>query len=213
MTDETNTTAPEQQEQPSGQQAGDSQSQDSTDWEARFKGLQRKYNALVETKSELETQLSDLTSTRDGLEKKLDTLSVEKDTLVTDNKRKFDELTERLTEREQELEKLASYQKKVQVARELGHPELIRVLDVVPDTTDEDALKESFKSIIELANDAVRQREDQLAEGISPGAAESDGTPMPTTEKGWLDYIESLPLGSDERARAYDTWFGTFGEG
>ena len=212
MTDDNNTT-PEQQEPTSGQQAGDNQSTDSTDWEARFKGLQRKYNALVEAKSELEAQLSDLTSAKDGLEKKLDTLSVEKDTLITDNKRKFDELTKTLTEREQELEKLSSYQKKVQVARELGHPELIRVLDVIPDTTDEDVLKDSFKSIIELANDAVKQREEQLAEGLSPGAADSDGTPMPTTEQGWKEYIEGLPLGSPERQKAYDTWFNTFGEG
>ena len=203
MSDEPNTT-PDQQDQTSGQQAGD---HPETDWESRFKGLQRKYNLLMETKSELEEQLTSLTSQREQLEKKADTLSVERDTLLSENQTKINELTRMLDEKDNSIKELSSYQKKVKIAKEMGHPELVRVIDSVPNTDDEDTIKDAFKAIIELTQDAVRYREEQLFEGQMPGGLDNDAPPLPTTERGWQDYVEKLPVGSQGRSDAMDAWF------
>jgi chromosome segregation ATPase len=210
MSDETNTT-PEQQDNSSpGQQAGDTQ---TTDWEARFKGLQRKYNALVEQHGDLESRIGSLSSEKEQLESRIDTLSTEKDSINSQNQSKIDELTQSLAEKEETLSKLTTFQKKVQIARDMGHPELVKVVDSVPDSDDEEVIKKHFKSILDLTSDLVKAREEQLSEGLSPGGVDSDGAPLPNTHEGWQELINDLPLGSRDRAKAQDQYFQWTREG
>ena len=119
MSDET-TTTPEQQDTTPAQQAGGNP---ADNWEARFKGLQTKYNVLVNANGELESQLADVTSKLEHYEKQLANMSVEKDSITNQHKNKIDELTSKLTEYEGNLSELKQYQLKVKVAREMGHPE------------------------------------------------------------------------------------------
>jgi predicted RNase H-like nuclease (RuvC/YqgF family) len=205
MADE-NTNTPEQQENnSSGQQDGGNQS--TTDWESRFKGLQRKYNTLMEADGVKDEQLSKLQAEKERLEKQVDQLSVEKDSLSKDNQTKIDELTSTLTEKEQELAELSQIQLKVEVANDLGHPELLQLIDAVPDTDDRDQVEKAMKSIIGFTKSQVEKREQQLTDGLMPGETSNDRTPKPETEEGWNDYIESLTLGSDEYNNAMDAYF------
>lgn len=205
MSDET-TNTPEQQAT-SGQQVSDNQSTDSTDWESRYKGLQRKYNTLVETKGELESRLTDLTSTKEHLEKQADVLSVEKDSLLKENQSKIDELTKALEEKDGKLSDLSKIQLKVQVANELGHPELLQLVDAIPSSDDPEVVKESMKTILGFTKAQIEKREAQLTEGLSPGETISERTPMPSTEQGWLDLIGRQSLGSDEYNKVMDAYF------
>jgi chromosome segregation ATPase len=205
MSDET-TNTPEQQ-QTSGQQVSDNQSIDSTDWESRYKGLQRKYNTLVETKGELEGQLSSLTSQREQLEREKDTLSIEKDSLLKNNQSKIDELIATLHEKDGKLSELSKVQLKVQVANELGHPELLQLVNAIPDSDDPEVIKESMKNILGFTKAQIEKREAQLTEGLSPGETTSERAPMPSTEQGWLDLIGRQSLGSDDYNKVMDAYF------
>jgi len=203
MSDET-TTTPEQQDTTPAQQAGGNP---ADNWEARFKGLQTKYNVLVNANGELESQLADVTSKLEHYEKQLANMSVEKDSLTNQHKNKIDELTSKLTEYEGNLSELKQYQLKVKVAREMGHPELVKVIDSIPNSEDEEAIKNAFKNILDLTSDFVKRREEQLIEGLSPGEAGGDESVLPASEQGWMDYIDSFQLGSKDRVKAQDQYF------
>jgi chromosome segregation ATPase len=191
----------------SGQQSDDNQSGGSENWEARFKGLQRKYNVLVETKGELDNQLADERAKREQIQKQLDTLSNEKESLTAENKKKIDELTASLNEKDQTLSELSYVQKKVKVANELGHPELLQLIETIPNTDDEERIKESMKTILGFTKSQIEAREQQITEGLSPGEAGGSEQPLPSTEEGWMEMIDKLPLGSDKRQEAMDAYF------
>ena len=203
MPDENNTNTPEQQEPSSGQQDGGSQ----TDWESRFKGLQRKYNAQLELDRERENELAELRAKVEKIEKQNGELAVQKDALMSENQLKIDELTRMLSEKEGTVKELSSYQKKVTIAKELGHPELIRVIDSIPNSENEDDIKKAFQDIVSLTQDLVKMREEQLLEGNSPGGVPNDAPVLPSSQEGWMDYVNKFPLGSNERQDAMDKWF------
>ena len=141
MTDETKT--PDQQDKtPDRQEDGDQQ----TDWEARFKGLQRKYNVLVDEQSALKERVTDMTSLKEQLEKDATKLSTEKDTLAADYDKQLNELNRLLSEKEQSVSKLTSFQQKVEIANEMNHPELVRVIDSIKDSTDPEEIRKYIPS-------------------------------------------------------------------
>ena len=187
----------------SGQPSDGSQ----TDWEARFKGLQRKYNLLVEQVSDKDDELAAVSSAKEQLEQQLNEVSVEKDTQLSEKDQKINQLTASLNEKELSVRELAAYQKKVDIVRELGHPELVKVINSVPNSDDEEVLKKAFMDIVELNQDVVQAREKQLLDGQSPGGMSNDAPPLPTTQSGWQEYVNKFPLGSDERKKAMDAWF------
>lgn len=204
--DDENTQAPGQQDDnnSSGQQDGGTQ---TTDWESRFKGLQRKYNTLMEAKGELEKQLEQALSKIETLEKTSNQLSVEKDSLLKENQTKIDELTQALNEKDQKLSELSQVQLKVKVANELGHPELVQLIDAIPNSDDPEQVKESMQTILGFTKAQIERREQQLTEGLMPGEANEGTMPQPTTEEGWLDLIDKYPLGSDEYNKAMEAYF------
>lgn len=201
---DTNTPGQQEQDNSSGQQDSGAQ---TTDWESRFKGLQRKYNTLMEAKGELEKQLEQAISKIETLEKASNQLSVEKDSLLKENQTKIDELTQALSEKDQKLSELSQVQLKVKVANELGHPELVQLIDAIPNSDDPEQVKESMQTILGFTKAQIERREQQLTEGLMPGEANEQGMPQPTTEEGWLDLIEKYPLGSDEYNNAMEAYF------
>jgi chromosome segregation ATPase len=203
MSDET-TKTPDQQADAPEQQAS---ANPTTDWESRFKGLQKKFNVLMETKGELDNQLAEERMKREDFEKQLASLSNEKDSLTTEKQRKIDELTGQLTQREEELSKLSKMQLKVEVANELGHPELLQLMNAIPDSDNREDVEGAMKTILGFTKAQIEQRERQLTEGLMPGEATAGDTPMPTTEEGWVEMIDELPLGSTERDKAMDSYF------
>ena len=79
--------------------------------------------------------------------------------------------------------------------------------DSIPNSEDEEAIKNAFKNILDLTSDFVKRREEQLIEGLSPGEAGGDESVLPASEQGWMDYIDSFQLGSKDRVKAQDQYF------
>jgi len=187
-------------QQPSGTQTTDN-------WEDRFKGLQRKFNTLMETNGALESQLAEIRLAREEKEKQLATLSNEKDSIQQKTQKQIDDLSAQLQEKEQKLSELSQMQLKVKVANDLGHPELLQLIDTIPNTDDPEQIEGAMKTILDFTQTRVAQREQQLSEGLMPGETATDGSTLPSTEQGWVEMIDKLPLGSSEREEAMDKYF------
>jgi chromosome segregation ATPase len=200
-----NTKDLDQQESSSDQQPAGTQATEN--WEERFKGLQRKFNALMDAKGDLDSQLVEQRSKKEELEKQLATLSNEKESLTNENKKKIDELTSQLNEKEQTLSELSQMQLKVKVANDLGHPELLQLIDTIPNSDSPEQIEQSMKTILGFTKAQIERREQEITEGLMPGETSSDGAPLPSSEEGWQDMIDKLPLGSSERSEAMDHYF------
>lgn len=96
---------------------------------------------------------------------------------------------------------------KMKIIQELKRPELYAILDVIPNETDEAALRTKIQALANYSSDLAKGREEQLMAGITRNETPVvNATPLPTTEAGWSALVNSLPLGSPERASMFDAW-------
>jgi hypothetical protein len=109
-----------------------------------------------------------------------------------------------------ELTALRAMQLKLEVAKDLKRPELVSILDQLPNLTDKEALTTVAKDFLGFADDMVTAREAQLKAGITPDISPVNPAPAtPSTPAAWETHINSLTLGSPERNKAmneYGDW-------
>ena len=75
------------------------------------------------------------------------------------------------------------------------------------DMTDKEALKIVMSDFVRFREDGVKERESQLLAGITPALSSIVSAPeWPVTSDGWGKLLESLPLGSLERAKAFKAY-------
>ncbi len=203
------TTTPGEQTAAGGSQQQVAQSLTTNfDWKARFDGQVRKIEELTLRVRDLDGQLAAKTSETEQLRAQLSLKDTEKTAAVGERDKTIQELTQSKTSIEGELGRLRGLELKVKVAREMGRPDLLRVLDTIPNMSDESALKTVLGTLSEYADSAVREREKQLLSGITPPISGSaKGAGVPASEKEWQEQINNLPLGSKERAKAHDDYW------
>ncbi|HEY45699.1 MAG TPA: hypothetical protein G4O14_02810 [Anaerolineae bacterium] len=106
-----------------------------------------------------------------------------------------------------EVQQLRAYKMKVETAREMGRPELIQILDKIPDLADAEVLKSVMADFVKFREDGIKERETALLSGITPPAPPIHNAPeKPTTGEGWSAYVNKFPIGSKERQAAFDEW-------
>lgn len=203
------TNIPEQQVQEVEAKPQTSGQQD-VNWEARYKGSVTKINQLMERIKDLESQLAARASEVEQLKSQLSIKEVEKDTAIGEHSKKISELAAEIERLKAENSKLNAFRAKVDVIKELQRPELVKIMDKIPDLEDRDALKSVLQDFASFVDEAVKQREEQLLSGIidrREGVPSKSATPR--TQEAWMEYINSLPLGSIERSKAlndYGDW-------
>jgi len=148
-----------------------------------------------------------MTSQKEQLSSQLSIKDVEKQTAVGERDQRLQQALQENTAKDAELAELRGLKLKVEVAKELGRPELLKIADRIPAMTDKEALKTVMQDFAGFVDDAVKAREQQLMAGVVPANNPVNLTPAtPTTEKGWDEYIEKFALGSPERAKALDDY-------
>src|SRR5262245_59138896 len=115
------------------------------------------------------------------------------------------------TEKSQLNSRLSAFeamQLKMKIIGELSRPELYSILDVIPDGADEATVRKNVESLANFASTLTQKREQELLAGITniENNDKTKQTELPTTEEGWQSYVNTLPLGSTERAAAMDAW-------
>ena len=176
------------------------------DYKPRYDGAVRKMQELNETIKTLQGQLAQKSSDIEQLQAQLSG----KDAEIGVTKSEFEKQLEALkSEQEQakgELSKLRSFNTKVEIAKELGHPELIKILDTFPDSDDTELLKKSMIAVTEFANLQVKSREQELTAGVTPTVSAPASRGLPQSAEDWDAFIRSQPAG-EKREEAWDLYF------
>jgi chromosome segregation ATPase len=206
MTDQNDPVQQEPTENPT-ESSQQSPVQQVEDWERRYKGSVKKIEELTLSKRDLEAQLAEKASRLEQLDSQLGIKDVEKDTALRERDKKLEELLQSKSQADQELETLRAMQLKLEVIKELRQPKLIEIVDKIPNLTDKEALTTVMKDFASWGNSLAKEREDQILAGYTPPVSASTSTSKPTTHSGWMEYVNNLPMGSDERNTAMDEYW------
>jgi hypothetical protein len=198
-------------DEPSGQPASDAgnSGQQNTDWKARFDGQVKKIEQLVTGQRDLEAQLATKTSECEQLKAQLGIKDTEKNVAISERDKRLQEALTAKSTLDAELSDLRAYKLKVDVAKELGHPNLLKIIDKIPNMTDREALKSVLSEFAEFARDAAKERETALLSGVTPGLQNNQPPQInvPTSDEGWMKLLNDKPLGSPERQKVYDEYW------
>jgi hypothetical protein len=177
-------------------------------WEARYKGSVSKIEELTLANRSYLADQAAKTSEIEQLRAQLGIKDVEKAAAIGERDKQLQATIQTKTAQEQELADLRAFKLKVEVAKEIGQPGLLKILDKLPNMTDREALKGILTDFANFANDAAADREKQLMAGVTPplgGSAKAVTTP--TSAEGWEKHINSLPIGSIDRKQAFDDYW------
>lgn len=173
----------------------------------RFSGAIKKIQTLT---TELETKgdtISQLNSKIEQLSGEVAAAKAEKQTIVGQRDETIEQHITTNKELEQELKQLRTFKRKVEKAKEMGRPELIKVLDIIPDMEDEEALETAMQDVLSFRDEGAQARESELKSGIMPSSSSIENVPdKPTTEEGWERYVQKFDEGTQEHQQAMDEW-------
>lgn len=97
---------------------------------------------------------------------------------------------------------------KIEIAKELGHPELISIIDTIPTFEDKDLQKKAMEDILNFADNKVKEREKNLLSGITPAVTPTPvpGEAVPASNEAWEKQIAAEPE-SAKRDKMFDDWW------
>jgi len=174
---------------------------------ARFDGLVRKVEELTLANRDLTAQLGLKNSEIEQLKGQLTVKDTEKTVAVSERDKLLEAKVTENSTLQKELEELRAYKLKVETAKSMKRPDLLMVLDSIPAMTDQEAMKSIFTELANFADNAAKEREKQLMAGITSSATvEPKNVSGPSTDEAWMEYINSLPLGSQKRQQAFDQY-------
>ena len=175
--------------------------------EKRFAGAIRKLEELTIANRNLESQLVAKTSEMERLSAQLTNKDIEKTVAVGERDKNLETVLKAKQTSDTELGVLRAFKAKVDMAHQLGHPELIGIIQNIPDIADAEVLKVVMSDFVKFREDGIKAREQTLLSGITPSVSPVQSTtPLPSTSKSWQEHISGLPIGSAERTKAMDQW-------
>ncbi len=176
---------------------------------ARYNGLVRKVEQLTLDNRSLTEQLTAKSSETEQLRAQLSVKDTEKSAAVSERDKQLQEAIQSRTALESEVTELRALKLKLDTIRKLGRPELVKIADKIPNMTDAEALETVLKEFASFADEAATAREKQLLAGVTPGlgSAKSTAPGLPTSDAEWNAYIEKQPLGSEDRQKAWDSYW------
>ena len=193
------------QTQVNAQSAGAS-SPANGDLQVRLNGALAKIQSLTEegrrkdgTIVELQGQISALHGEHAGEKASLSAVASETGTKLQTALAQIESLKTELAGKDGRLLKL-------KLIRENGMSGLLDIMDDIPAVSDETAQLEVLKRFAGFAAKVSSARESELVAGVLPTPAQKVTATVPTNSGDWMKFIESLPLGSQERQTAWEAY-------
>lgn len=175
--------------------------------EKRLGGAILKIEELTIAKRALEADLATKSSEIEQLNVQLGTKDIERTVAVGERDKNLETILTEKQALDTEVLALRAYKMKVAMAQKLGAPELITLIDRIPDMQDEEALETVMTDFLSFRQAGIKERETVLLAGVTPPAPPIQNVPAkPTTGDGWKALVASLPLGSKERDQALTDW-------
>ena len=112
------------------------------------------------------------------------------------------------TQIESDTAVLKSKLAKIEIAKELGHPELISIIDTIPTFEDAALQKKAMEDILGFADVQVKEREKSLLAGITPAVTPTPapGESLPASNEAWEKSIAAEPDAA-KRKTVFDEWW------
>jgi hypothetical protein len=174
----------------------------------RFTGAIQKIQTLTEELRDKDQQLAAMNSTIEQLKQQQAVKDAEVQAGYGERDAKLEEALLEKRKIESDAAALKGKLRKVDLAKELGHPELIQIIDTIPTFEDDDLQKKAMEDILSFSESRVKAREESLLAGITPGAppVAPPQEQRPTTDEGWEKLI-AAETSAQKRQALFDEWF------
>lgn len=98
--------------------------------------------------------------------------------------------------------------RKIEIAKELGHPELVSIIDTIPTFEDEDLQKKAMEDILSFSDARVKAREESLLAGVTPTVSPTTpvGDGQPASNEAWESSI-AAEQDPTKRQVMFDDWW------
>jgi hypothetical protein len=181
----------------------------SEDWEARYKGTSTVINRLNAETAEWKTKYEQALADAEQLRSQVNLKDVEKTVAVGERDKQLSELVKAKTELESEITSLRALKRKLDIAKELGRPDLVEVADSIPSIEDPTVLKEIMSGMLKWSDGQVQARERQLLSGVTPPVSSvppvTQTLPPIEDEAAWRAYVNSTG-DPKEKQRRFEEW-------
>lgn len=109
---------------------------------------------------------------------------------------------------EAEATTLKGTMRKIEIAKKLGHPELVEIIDTIPTFEDEALQTKVMEDILGFSDKRVQEREKSLLSGITPAVSPTPvlGEILPATNEAWTASIEA-EQDQTKRTALFDKWW------
>lgn len=187
---------------------GTTTAQPQENWEARFKGQVPVIEKLTLENRSLKEQLLALTSEKEQFGAQIAQMSSDRTATVSEREKQIQALNQQVQALNTELAGLKAYKAKVEAIKKSGNMSLLKIADHIPAVEDPEAMSTVLNTFSQFAAEAVKERESQLFAGVTPPIAQQQaGKAVPSSVQDWEAYLNSLPLGSSEKNKAYDQYW------
>lgn len=214
MTDET---TPVQQEPPEAETPASPEQQAPSDFDlsnyvekSRFTGAIQKIQKQSEDMTALQAEITKKNSELEQLQVRLAEEGAGHQALVGQRDQSIQELHSSRSELENELKQAKLDLQKVAIAREIGRPDLIEILDTIPGVEDPEAMKNIMTNIASFAENQVQKRESELLSGMTPGVTSVANAetqyPDGQDSDAWQKLLGGLDPYSKEHDQALKAW-------
>lgn len=179
----------------------------------RYTGAVQKIQTLTSVQKELTDQLAAKSSEMEQLNSQLASKEAEANTSLGEKDGTITDLQGKLDVAQKDNSGLKALKMKVDAIKEMGRPDLLPIVEHLPDTTDAEQLKVALLAFATTMDDALKARDQQLLSGV----IDTPTTPavtLPQTAEAWVEHIENQALGTKEREdamTAYGVWLQKMG--
>lgn len=176
----------------------------------RFSGAIQKIQSLTSEKDRITAELNAKNSELEQLRVRLAEQDAGSQALVGQRDKNIEELTQKATELERKMKAQELDLQKVKLAREIGRPDLIEILDTIPSVEDPEAMKTIMQNIAGFADTQVKRRETELLSGVTPGVSSVQNAestlPKPDDATAWEKLLNNMDPYSKEYAQTLQSW-------
>lgn len=171
----------------------------------RLNGALRKIEELTLLNKTLTERMAGLTNEKTTLQADLQQKEGVWNAQQSEFTTKLGSADKTIAELNAQLAKFQSLQLKMKLIGEVGAPQLYSVIDVIPDGTDEAAMKAAIEKLAGFASQIAQSREKELTAGVTT-IEQNQGPVLPTTEEGWKNYVAGFKFGTPEYQKAMEGW-------
>jgi len=174
----------------------------------RFTGAIQKIQTLTEELRSKDQEAAALNSQLEQLKTQQAVKDAEAQAGYGERDKKLEAALLEKTTIEAEAATLKSMMRKIEIAKELGHPELVEIIDTIPTFDDEALQKKAMEDILGFSEKRVQEREKSLLSGITPAVSPTPapGEVLPATNEAWTASIEAEP-DQTKRTVLFDKWW------